>query len=336
MAVEEIYQESGQRFKPWAHNAKALRMGEVILIVDSDTIVLEVRLACFSLARLFVSADHLITGLLPRRGSRACGVPRALRCPRGGPGHVAHHYFENGVAHFTRRINKCISMACANGEVAPFVGHNAFLWWSALQDAAFEDSGDDNKIWTSTWLCVFRSVSPDRAKYWLSDHHVQLKGYIIRWSTYSEGGFKEGVSLTYDDELNRWQKYSHGSFFLGGLSVHLSQTLLAHLFSYITWGATKEVERSNFFIEVPRILRRFWLALVISFFLFAMIAVLAINLVPPGWQIPGVDWAVIFPLAVVAGSHILSPTIFTRLDKSVIHYMPRTIFFFFLQNGLKL
>jgi hypothetical protein len=42
MAVEEIYEESGQRFKPWAHNAKALRMGEIILIVDSDTIVPEV------------------------------------------------------------------------------------------------------------------------------------------------------------------------------------------------------------------------------------------------------------------------------------------------------
>ena len=65
---------------------------------------------------------------------------------------VAHHYFENGIAHFTRRINKCISMACANGEVAPFVGHNAFLRWSALQDAAFNDHGDNNrkKIWSET------------------------------------------------------------------------------------------------------------------------------------------------------------------------------------------
>jgi hypothetical protein len=50
MAVDEIFEESGRRFKPWAHNAKALRMGEVILIVDSDTIVPEVRLICFSLA----------------------------------------------------------------------------------------------------------------------------------------------------------------------------------------------------------------------------------------------------------------------------------------------
>ena len=44
-AVEEIFEESGRRFKPWAHNAKALRMGEIILLVDSDTIVPEGRLS---------------------------------------------------------------------------------------------------------------------------------------------------------------------------------------------------------------------------------------------------------------------------------------------------
>lgn len=64
---------------------------------------------------------------------------------------VAHHYFENGIAHFTRRINKCISMGCANGEVAPFVGHNAFLRWSAIQDAAFIDEADGlEKMWSES------------------------------------------------------------------------------------------------------------------------------------------------------------------------------------------
>lgn len=47
-------------------------------------------------------------------------------------------------------------------------------------------------------------------------------------------------------------------FFFGGLSIPLSQAILAHLFSYnMTWGATKkEVERSNFFKEVPKIMKR--------------------------------------------------------------------------------
>lgn len=33
-----------------------------------------------------------------------------------------------------------------------------------------------------------------------------------RWATYSKGGFKEGVSLSIDDELNRWQKYAYGQY----------------------------------------------------------------------------------------------------------------------------
>ncbi len=40
-----------------------------------------------------------------------------------------------------------------------------------------------------------------------------LKGYTLRWATYSNGGFKEGVSLTVVDELARWQKYAYGGFF---------------------------------------------------------------------------------------------------------------------------
>jgi hypothetical protein len=42
MAVEEVYQESGQRWKPWACNGKSIRIGEIILLVDSDTVVPEV------------------------------------------------------------------------------------------------------------------------------------------------------------------------------------------------------------------------------------------------------------------------------------------------------
>ena len=42
MAVDEIYQRNGQKWKPWASNARSMRVGEIILIVDSDTIVPEV------------------------------------------------------------------------------------------------------------------------------------------------------------------------------------------------------------------------------------------------------------------------------------------------------
>lgn len=43
MAAEEIFEESGRKFKPWCNNGKSIRVGEIILIIDSDTIVPEVR-----------------------------------------------------------------------------------------------------------------------------------------------------------------------------------------------------------------------------------------------------------------------------------------------------
>ena len=182
LAVEEMFEESGRRWRPWACNARSLRVGEIILIVDSDTIVPEDCLR--DAARELTECPDV-----------------AIIQHESDVMQVAHHYFENGITHFTRRINRCISMCCANGEVAPFVGHNAFLRWSALQDAAFIDEADGKKkIWSES------NVSED----FDMALRLMLRGFVIRWATYSNRGFKEGVSLTCDDELNRWQKYSYG------------------------------------------------------------------------------------------------------------------------------
>lgn len=95
------------------------------------------------------------------------------------------------------------------------------------------------------------------------------------------------------------------------MALHLTQAILAHLFSYnIQWSATKkEVERSNFFKEVPKIAKRFWFAYVISIAILAGMVVLSTSLVPLEWQIGGDGWAVIFPLAVSTGCHILFPIV---------------------------
>ena len=55
-------------------------------------------------------------------------------------------------------------------------------------------------------------VAPD------SDGYTQMKGYTIRWATYSEGGFKGGVSLLYEDEVNLWQKTAYGEFLVQALA----------------------------------------------------------------------------------------------------------------------
>jgi len=64
--------------------------------------------------------------------------------------------------------------ACANGEVAPFMGHNAFLRWRAIQDAAFVDNNAADgkmKIWSEN------NVSED----FDMALRLILKGYIVRY-----------------------------------------------------------------------------------------------------------------------------------------------------------
>lgn len=81
------------------------------------------------------------------------------------------------------------------------MGHNAFLRWSAVQEASFVDPEDGiKKIWSESHV----SEDFDMAL------RLLMKGYITRWATYSNNEFEEGVSLTCDDELNRWQKYAFG------------------------------------------------------------------------------------------------------------------------------
>ncbi|KAJ8508325.1 hypothetical protein ONZ45_g9380 [Pleurotus djamor] len=403
MGIEEVFEASGKTFRPWAANGKACRLGEIILIVDSDTVVPE---------------DCLRDAA---REMTECPTVAIIQ-HESDVMQVAHHYFENGIAYFTRRVNRCISMAAANGEVAPFMGHNAFLRWKAIQDAAFVDPADGElKIWSES------NVSED------FDIALRLlqKGYLIRWATYSKGGFKEGVSLSIDDEMNRWQKYAYGCnellfnplvqwwkkgpiakqihrfvwsvaplhykistlsymfsyygiaatvtlgiinyiflgfqfpvdgfymrsfeiflattvvfygtgnfgytmleyrlghkplfkgllenlmwvpyffFFFGGMAIPVSQALLAHLFSYnITWSATiKEVERSNFFKEVPKIAKRFWFPMTVSLIIIVGMIICSTSLVPFQWRVDASGWAVIFPLAMSTGCHILQPIV---------------------------
>jgi hypothetical protein len=100
------------------------------------------------------------------------------------------------------------------------------------------------------------------------------------------------------------------AIFLGGLSLHVSSALLAHMFEYnMQWGATsKEAEFSNFFIEVPRVLRRFKYSFAISFLGIAAVCILAFGtFIPFGWQIT--DFVAIFPMAMVWGSHLLLPIV---------------------------
>ncbi|GAA5885467.1 hypothetical protein JCM6882_009630 [Rhodosporidiobolus microsporus] len=161
----------------WANGN--IRIGEYILLIDSDT---------------RVPIDCLLDGACEMDASPEVGIlQHASGTFLAGAG-----YFENYISFFTTCVNHAISWCTANGSTAPFVGHNAFLRWSALQHQAL--SNPEGKVWSE------EHVSED----FVMTLCLNRAGYITRWATYSKGAFKEGVSLSCDDEINRWQKYAFG------------------------------------------------------------------------------------------------------------------------------
>lgn len=97
--------------------------------------------------------------------------------------------------------------------------------------------------------------------------------------------------------------------FFGGISLEVLTALFAHpLGINMTWGATvKDLEDSNFFLEVPIILKRFWKTLVLCILIIAGIVVLAIGVLPLEWRIE--DFFTYWPTLLLASLHILYPIV---------------------------
>ena len=108
---------------------------------------------------------------------------------------VTQDFFENGITFFTNMVYSTVRFSIGAGEVAPFVGHNAFLRWAAVQDVGVPDDG-----YVAYWSESHVSEDFDIAL------RLQIKGNTVRVASYHGDGFKEGVSLTIYDEIARWQK----------------------------------------------------------------------------------------------------------------------------------
>lgn len=183
--LQEVLDEEEGR--AWADGN--IRIGDYILLIDSDT---RVPVNC-----LIDAASEM--ELEPRVGiiQFSSGVMQ-----------VTTSFFENGITWFTNLIYTAIRFAVSSGDVSPFVGHNACLRWSALQETSFYDydsgpSGNE-KSYEKFWSESHVSEDFDMAL------RLQTQGYIVRMGAYTGEGFKEGVSLTVYDELARWEKYAYG------------------------------------------------------------------------------------------------------------------------------
>ncbi|CAI6342568.1 unnamed protein product [Periconia digitata] len=159
-----------------------IRMGDYILIIDSDT---------------RVPKDCLLEAVSEMEQSPEVAIIQYT----SGVMNVTESFFEKGITFFTNLIYTSIQYAVANGDVAPFVGHNAVLRWAAMQEIAYQcDLENKEKYWSENTV----SEDFDMAL------RLQTAGYIVRFAAYQGQGFKEGVSLTVYDELARWEKYAYG------------------------------------------------------------------------------------------------------------------------------
>lgn len=394
-ALKEVLEEDG---RAWADGN--IRVGDYILLIDSDT---------------RVPADCFLDAVSELEQSPDVGIMQFS----SGVMQVVHTYFENGITFFTHLIYSAIRYTVSNGDVAPFVGHNAFLRWAAIQQVAYQDDDGYDKFWSESHVSEDFDMSL----------RLQCNGYIIRLAAWAGLGFKEGVSLTVYDELARWEKYAYGcnellfhpirtwlwrgpftplfrrflfsniritskvtiisyigtyyaigaawilttvnyflmgwyngyldkyyvdswqvwfsiiivfnglgnialavmryrigersllyalyenfkwtimlAIFLGGLSLHVSQALLSHMFEIdMSWGATaKEAEFSNFFIEVPKVLKKFKFSMAFALTAIVGMIILAVGpFIPHDWVIR--DFVAILPMATVSASHFLLP-----------------------------
>ncbi|CAJ2503294.1 Uu.00g106880.m01.CDS01 [Anthostomella pinea] len=159
-----------------------IRIGDYILLIDSDTRVPE---------------DCLLDAVSEMEQSPQVAILQYT----SGVMQVSESFFEAGVTWFTNLIYTAITFAVSIGDSCPFVGHNAILRWSAVQDAAsYHDEDGYEKFWSESHVSEDFDMSL----------RLQCAGYDLRFASYSGAGFKEGVSLTVYDELARWEKYAYG------------------------------------------------------------------------------------------------------------------------------
>jgi len=203
-ALDQVLKDDG---RAWADGN--IRVGEFILIVDSDTRV-PVDCLIYGAAEMFLSPEVAIV-------QHSAGVMQ-----------IVGDYFENGITFFTNQIYTAISFAVSSGEAAPFVGHNAFLRWQVVQSVASKAADGSDLFWSEEHVSEDFDISL----------RVQMAGNVVRLATYHGDGFKEGVSLTVYDELSRWEKYAYGCNELVFNPIHkwLWKSPFTPLFRRLLWS----------------------------------------------------------------------------------------------------
>jgi hypothetical protein len=297
---DELYEQARNTIlendegRTWA--AGNVRVGEIILIVDSDTRVPE---------------DCLLLGALEMHESPEV----ALLQHASGIMQVVNNVFENGITYFTDLVYTSIQYAVGSGDCAPFVGHNTFIRWKAIQSIAFQEEGK-TKFWSEEHVSEDFDVSL----------RLQINGFVVRLATYHKGGFKEGVSLTVYDELARWEKYAYGcnELVFNPLIKWPRRGPITPLFWKFLWSPIKVTSKMTI------------LAYIGTYYAIASAIPLTLaNYLIVGWFADSVDqfyitsWKIFVGMAVVF--NVLSPLAYAMLR----HRLGQKTFFFSLMESIK-
>ena len=186
--LKEVLEKHG---RAWADGN--IRIGDYIVLIDSDT-----RVPTDCLLDAASEMEQSVSASEPLFKSHTNTVQPNVGILQFSSGvmQVVHTYFENGITFFTNLIYTAIKYTVANGDVAPFVGHNAILRWSAIQQVSYVDEDGYEKFWSESHVSEDFDMSL----------RLQCDGFIIRLAAWAGDSFKEGVSLTVYDELARWEK----------------------------------------------------------------------------------------------------------------------------------
>ncbi|KAH0030048.1 hypothetical protein KCU78_g3175, partial [Aureobasidium melanogenum] len=219
-ALEEVIKEDENR--TWADGN--VRMGDFILLIDSDT---------------RVPTDCLIDAVSEMTASPQVAIIQYS----SGVMNVTKSFFENGITFFTNMVYTQIKYAIANGDVAPFVGHNAILRWSAVQDIAYDCSLDlKEKYWSEETV----SEDFDMAL------RLQTAGYLVRFASYAGDGFKEGFRSPSTMNLLAGKSMPMAalfrSFIMSGMPFPSKLTILSYIGTYYAIGSAWLLTLVNYFI----------------------------------------------------------------------------------------
>ena len=158
-----------------------LSIGNIVLIIDSDT-------------RL--PTDCLLSGVLEMRDSPDLGILQHTASALI----ISGDFWEHGMAHFIHMVFFGIRYCVAGGDMCPFLGHNAFLRWSVMEEVSVEKPNGDRHFWSEDHVSEDFELAL----------RVQTAGFSTRLAIYGEKEFEEGVSITVYDEISRWTKYAWG------------------------------------------------------------------------------------------------------------------------------